>query len=161
MALPKMRLFFELLKLSKSQRPITYLNNYVQTVSPFLPTSNFRHLLTCKYVMRRRSSSSAFACMSMQFLARRSVAILLNFLTEGECAQGMTLLNSSRASFRSCIRLLSLAFMFNRTSFPWRDLDLLLPLPALACPPPPLTALPSLRLSGEGEKYYFGVNIYK
>ena len=70
------------------------------------------------------------------------MAILDSFLTEGEWAYGMTPRNSSRASFKSCIRLLSRALMLNRTALPCRfflDVPLELVLAGVVIPPGPVS----------------------
>ena len=51
----------------------------------------------------------------------------------------MTLRNSSRASFKSCIRLRSRALMLNRTALPWRFFRDEPPAGLLTVNPPPAT----------------------
>jgi len=48
-------------------------------------------------------------------LARSRVAIFDSLRTDGPCAYGITARSSSNASFRSCIRRRSRAFIVNRT----------------------------------------------
>ncbi len=60
------------------------------------------------------------------------MAIFESFRTDGEWAYGITLRNSSKASFKSCIRLLSRALIFKRTDFPCLDFDFEVPRPELA-----------------------------